>query len=225
MAAKLEERQKLLVCGFVRNMEQVYKSLNIPLEINDIIYLYQRLCEEWNKKYSHPKAIIDETKANIKFIDGMRQTVFGNYVVEEGVFRWKLKIISFNNMRDGYGYPYIGIIENDVDLTGYQNYGFWDEVGCQLTAGNSGLYSHDDDYSTDDDIAREDMDIVAVTHNYECEWKKVGDILEIILDLDERTVRFVVNDIDCGVAFRNIKQTSYRLALTMDIDAEFQLLS
>ena len=203
----------------------MYKSLNIPLEINDIIFSYSKLCEEWSKKHSHKDAIINGTKTNIKFVSDMRRTAFGTLVVEEGVFRWKLKIISFDNLREGYGYPYVGVIENDVDLTEYKNYGFWDEVGCQLCAGNSGLYSHDSDlYDTDDDASYHDQVNVIATDNYQCEWKKVGDILEIILDLNERTLRFAVNDKDCGIAFRNIKQTSYRLALTMDVVAEFELL-
>ena len=214
MATKHEERQMLLVWGFVRNIQQMYKSLIIPLEINDIIYLYQTFCDEWSKKYSHPNAIIDETQTNVKFIMNKRQTAFGDFVVKQGGFQWKLQIISFNKTNGNY-YPCVGVIEDDVNYTIHQQYSIWDEVGYQLCAGNSDLNSlNDNEYISDSHTA----------DNYECEWKNEGDILEIILDLDQRTLRFAVNGKDCGIAFRDVKQTSYRLALTTDVDAEFQLL-
>lgn len=44
-------------------------------------------------------------------------TIFGTELIKEGVFNWKIKIISFIKKSD---YPYIGIFENDDNrLRGY----------------------------------------------------------------------------------------------------------
>ena len=69
----------------------------------------------------------------------------------------------------------------------------------------------DDEYQ-DTDIA----DVIIVNHKCNCVWRNDGDISEIILDLDTGSLEFVVNGTDCGVAFSNIPQKSYRLALTCD---------
>merc|ERR1712039_294224 len=44
---------------------------------------------------------------------------------------------------------------------------------------------------------------------------KGGDIVEMILDLEQRTLRYKVNDSDNGVAFENIEKTEYKAAIWM----------
>ena len=50
------------------------------------------------------------------------------------------------------------------------------------------------------------------THKYgkEC---VAGDIVHMILDLDGMKLRFKVNDIDYGIAYRKIKKSKYRAAV------------
>ena len=50
---KKNYRRELLVAGYVRDMKTIHKIKNVPSEINDIIYSYQRLLDVWNKKYSN----------------------------------------------------------------------------------------------------------------------------------------------------------------------------
>ena len=40
-----------------------------------------------------------------------------------------------------------------------------------------------------------------------------GDVVDVILDFDERILRFIVNGHDIGIVFRGIKRSAYRLAL------------
>ena len=42
-----------------------------------------------------------------------------------------------------------------------------------------------------------------------------GDIVEMILDLDERTVSYAINDKDYGIADHDIEQTEYRAGVTL----------
>ena len=48
-----------------------------------------------------------------------------------------------------------------------------------------------------------------------------GDIVEMILNLDECTLRFKVNDIHYGVPFKDIEKTRYRAAIFMFADGYF----
>ena len=44
---------------------------------------------------------------------------------------------------------------------------------------------------------------------------KQGDIVEMILDLDQFTLRYIRNGIDLGIAFKNIEATKYVAAVSM----------
>ena len=68
MSATRGELMGLLVWGYTRNIEKEHKHLNIPEEINNIIYLYQKLCDEWDRKYCHPALEIDADISGISFI-------------------------------------------------------------------------------------------------------------------------------------------------------------
>ena len=202
MTAKRNVSRELLVWGYVREIEMEYKQMNIPFEINDIIYLYQRFCDEWSKRYSNSTLVIDEKEDgnSVCFKNDEISTAFGEHVVEQDVFKWKLKVKRMMDVKYYSGYPFIGIMENnDNNLSEYSADGGWSDCGYQLCAGNNGLWCPTGERGTD---------------GFECKWKKPGDILEIVLDLNERTVRFILNDEDCGVAFKDIKKTHYRLALT-----------
>ena len=193
-----DSRRELLVWGYIRDIGKIYKSMTIPIEINDIIYLYQRIYAKWSKEYSNEDLSIDEE--SLKFDTKYVSTAFGDNEIKEGVFRWKLKMMTNTMDYKKYNaYPYVGIIESNTgNFEGFRSRGSWQRVGCQLCA-NGGLWgAYGNSTST----------------SSQCKWNKQGDILEIILDLNERTLRFGVNGSDCDTGFDDIKQTSYRLALT-----------
>ena len=205
MARVKEYEQKLLVAGFIRGIEKMYKIKNIPNEINDIIYLYQRLYDEWDTKWTNDYVNIDETNTTITIKEDDESNMghaiaFGKRVVSEGIYIWKIKIICIKLTFESP--PYVGIIENNEEyLKRYRDDFLWDNVGYQLCGGNSVLCGPlSSNYHK--------------TSDYQCLWKKEGDVVEIILDLNERTLGFKVNDIDYGVAFSNIHKTEYRLAVS-----------
>ena len=94
MATKRNTKQKLLVWGYIREVEKVYEIANIPSEINDIIHLYQKICDKWSKKYSSKQIKIDEFESMIFAEQDDRSTVFGEAVVSEGIFTWRIQIMS-----------------------------------------------------------------------------------------------------------------------------------
>ena len=216
MTTSINKTQELLVWGFVREIEKIYKIRNIPFEINDIIYVYQKICDRWSRKYSSKQIKINQSGSVITVdSDQLYPTAFGGVIVNkdiQGSFKWRLKILSL--IYDGdYGMeaPYIGIIiDDEKNLVKYKDDDNWDDCGYQLCAANGILCCN----------------MSFRTEPYWCKWCKDGDILEMTLDLNARTLSYKVNDKDFGVAFSNIKQANYRLALSMDKSkgSKFELL-
>ena len=195
MATERDLRRELLVWGYIREFGKNYKLMIIPVEINDVIYLYQRFYVRWSKEHSHKDFLINGQ--SLTFNSKNVQTAFEGNEVKEGVFKWKLKIVT-NTMdySKATTFPYIGIIESNTrNLKKYINKGSWQSVGCQLCP-HGATFGHG---------------VATLTG---CEWYKQGDIMEIILDLNARTIRFGVNGENYDTGFDYIKQTSYRLALT-----------
>ena len=196
-STKKDRRRELLVAGYVRDIERAHKIHRIPAEINDIIYLYQRLYDEWSKQYSSKKVTIDEIGSMITMHCDQDVTAFGCHVVTKGIFKWRIKMVKFtyDEKIDGSP-PYVGIIEdNEEYMEEYKNSCDWDENGYLLCCKIGRLLCGD-----------------ILTSDYPCRWNKEGDILEMTLDLNERTLSFKVNDEDYGVAFEDIEEREYRLA-------------
>ena len=203
MAAKQDSKRKLLVCGYIRNLEKVLEIENIPEDIRNIIYLFQQFCDEWDAEYSHPDIKINEDKSSfIVSKDGHRYrtpTAYGRAVISSGIYRWRIKIekSTVDKRREG---PYIGIIENDTAyLRAYISSASWDNDGYQLLGQNGVPYR---------------MGLPCNNHA-RIEWYKEGDVLEIILDLDACSLTFIADYQDSAVHIKIIK-SEYRLAITMD---------
>ena len=219
-ASKQWDLQTLLVWGYIRAIERALININIPVEINDIIYLYQRLYDEWCQEYKHSDVSIGTDTSIISIDTDKDMTIYGKEVVEEGVFKWRIKIISFTNSYSKTYYPFIGIVINDKDhLNGYLDDVDFDDIGYQFCAGVGKLYSVSDinfnDHQEHEEQAQE-----------KCIWKKNGDILDLILDLDNGTINCRVKGSDFVEIFTNVKSDKYRLALGVSRckGSQFQLL-
>ena len=190
-------KQLLLVSGFIRSIERLHKLNDTPSVISDIIYLYQRLCDEWSSCESHKDIGIDEMECIVRANSDSQITAYGSNIVTEGIYRWRLKIISLNT--ESYGSIYVGIIENDeVYLSIFKDKITWDSRGYQVS--QHGLRGRES---------------AIKAKYYNCRWNEVGDILEITLDLYANTLSFTKNNHDHGVAFSKIKNTEYRLVLSI----------
>ena len=204
------ERTELLVWGYIRNIQKMYRHLNIPFEINDIIYLYQRVCDEWCQKYKSIDISIDTDKSMVTANTDCSVTMYGQQVVNEGVFKWGVKIISFT--REGHsGYPFVGIVKNnEEDLEEFLNDTDFDLFGYQYCGGTGNFYNKNDQLGTADFT-----------------WNQNGDILEITLDLNKQSLSVRMNDGDL-VQFSDIDPSpnGYRLALGVYLckGSQFQLL-
>ena len=205
MSTQLNYRLDLLVSGYVREVEEQETRQIIPLEINDIICLFHKVCDEWDRIYSSKDIIIDEGRSLMMINTNGTPTAYGTKIVSSGIFKWRIKMLSWHKVNRNAP-PFVGIIEdNDYQLIKYQNTYGWSYssayYGYELCAATGSLYLADSDNHYR-------------TKHYKCKWNKQGDILQITLNLNDRTVSFKVNDVDYGVAFGNIKVAKYRLIIT-----------
>ena len=211
MTTYKHHKQELLVSGYVRNIERMYDIKNIPLDIMDIIYLYQQFCDKWSRKYSHDDIIIDGIKNTITFSKDTNVTAFGSHVAENGIFKWKIRIISISYESVFKAYPYVGIIKDDDSvLKAYTDRASWEYDGYQFCAGTGSFYGMGDPDEGE---------------SFDVKWNKPNDILEIILDLNQRTLEFIINEIESVVAPLIIAKGKYRLAIGVNNakGAQFEL--
>lgn len=199
MASSTLTKRELLVAGYVRNMETECRIKNIPKVISEVIYSFQKFCDEWDDKYSHKNFKIDYVQNMITCTTDGMMTAYGSHKVESGKFTWRLRLKSYTYCKSGAFPPYVGIIrDNDAELKRYENSNGWEDVGYQLSSAPTC-------FATDGDVAQD----------YKCSWCKNGDVLEMTLDLDKKLLSFALNGTDYGGAFWDIQEDTYRLAISM----------
>ena len=180
-------------------MEKECKISNIPEVISEVIYSFQKFCDEWDDKYSHKYLKIDNVQNMITYTTDNMMTAYGSQTVKSGKFTWRLRLKSYTYCRAGAFPPYIGIIQdNDAMMKRYEDGNGWEAVGYQLSSAPTC-------FATDGEVAGA----------YKCSWCKNGAVLEMTLDLDKRSPSFVMNGTDYGNAFWDIQVDTYRLAISM----------
>ena len=196
---------KTAVHGYLRIIQMTLPSDNIYYDnIPSLIYylcvLYYYIKECFDPDHCHHdyKLCNDNTLVT-KPMDSDDGVVYLSKIVSAGINRWKFKL----NIGNNYGTSMtIGVwkdnraLDNSTLLMYEENKRFY---GYQLAS----LYLTDGDngrrceYSPNSD--KEFVD---------------GDIIEMILDLNKMELRYMVNEHDYGIAFKDIENTSYRGALS-----------
>eukprot|EP00483_Globobulimina_turgida_P006239 UN06249 len=176
----------ILISGYIRRIERLYESIVIPIDIYRLIYLYQHVNDKWSTKYLIDEVAIDETGTYLRKSTKQLATSFGSHVVSYGIFKWELTLTKFMQHFRYYSMvPVVGVIEdNEHNLTLYQNSPLWDKCGYQLCGGSSLLFGMKK-YGN-------------ITKNYQCKFKHWGDKLDIILNLNDLTITFVLNGRNCA---------------------------
>ena len=256
MSANRKDKQQLLVWGYIKEIGELYQINNIPLEINEMIYLYHKIMhDEWSKKYSCIDTIIKNN--DVKITSNLNGTVFGEAVIDKGVFKWviKIKSICYNDIFAMS--PYIGIVDNNALIRNevFTDSTNWHDYGYQLNAqnGNMSSWGFDIDatlhnrggimhrtnpnmpsfgsemfggssmnnpYALPGRLRAGPIEpifgpvILKKTEEGVCIWNKQGEILEMALNLNEKTLIFKVDDKDKDncLTLSHIKKRRYRLA-------------
>ena len=198
------QKWKDLINGYIRNMQVILPKdetfYNIPPLINHICLIYYGSTDEWDSKYISKKMKLqDNCITNISDVAYEYVSAFGRAIISSGKFHWKFKIEKVQ--KTGW-YIVIGIwkIKSEVEPPketyfthkGYKSgYGFVTEDGKLVTETGGSSFKK---------------------YGVPC---KTGDIIDMYLDLDKLTLSFAINGTDYGPAFRDIENTSYRMALNM----------
>ena len=204
--AKREEKNRLLFAGYLKENT----SYTIPTEIIELMFTFYFISHAWSERYSSTTMDIFENQDghSMLAVKGGMTAYSDNVVAIGAVHQWTIVMDSLNGVGAYYGYPpYIGIIkDNDQILNHWKGQGnafwFWHH-GYQFCCGNK-------------DIRHSTM---KKEYGQRCD--KRGDVITVRLDLINFTVSFTINSKDYGIAFEDIEQCSYRLALTMPAKCQY----
>ena len=100
-------------------------------------------------------------------------------LIKGKINKWKIQV---NNIRTDDSHILFGIVPENVDLNGVNNY----KKGYCTNFDNFGKYH---------------LGVYTQTYNHR---GKNGDIIEIIVDLEKGQLSFILNDIDLGIFCDNI---------------------
>ena len=192
-----DKRSIFAVYGYIHKYNPLFLD-----PIIDIILCFYYLADEWDAEC---------IGSNLELIDGKtvkRDSGFGcgsaflTNTVSDGIFSWKFKIIEDSNELN------FGIYKLKAGPpSNIQGRRFFGQP-------NSGYTMDVADPSGKAILMDPTKKGCAPLRPY-CNSCNIGDVVEMILDCDECTLSFKINDIDYGVAFDNIEKTEYRAAIFM----------
>eukprot|EP01084_Bolivina_argentea_P279175 477244_1 len=194
----VNKRFKCAVYGYVHGYDSFF-----PQPIMDIVLCYYYIHDKWNTKNSSTSLTVNEKSVKVGPASGYKSgNGFLTTVVSEGIYSWKFKII---NMCDELNF---GVRKITSDPIGSAR--FWvSSHGYAIEASNCTNTS-----SKQGNIMDPNDTFFKVTKSYGVKCKK-NDIILMILDLNECTLKFEINGTDYGVAFSNIEKTKYIAAIFM----------
>ena len=206
MAKSLEEVKyvgeitEYIVFGFIRRVQNVMPKDNpyytIPQLIIHWCLLYYCFGEHFDAGNCSTNIALNASKT----IATKKHTIKGTYsvgmlskIVSLGIYRWRFKIVKYSKYAMSFG---VCPINSEIDLNSmlYHNEKAYVWIANQYT-----LYYR----GWDEGWYGEKLQF------------KDGDIIDMILDLDERTLKYIVNGNDLGIAFEDIELTEYRACIDM----------
>ena len=203
----------ILVSGYTRQEGDRY-GMEIPQEIMMLIFRFWfiAVCDTWKKSLCC--SLFDITnecarltkKATVEDEGFWLCSVFGHHVVDHGIFEWKIK---FNT---NIKWICIGVCFDDEEMLKKNkennDYGFDKDAGCFLLNSNGIIYHKNTDYV-------EYCDAFTIKDT----------VITMTLDIDKNSISYKINDKDYGVAYDQLIQDKYRLAVTMsNANEEIELL-
>ena len=134
------------------------------------------------------------------------QSAFGTQCIDKDVFSWYFKILKWSYDGSSRTPPYIGILE-DTEENWNNAVGY--ELCCKTMSLNGPSQGELKHYSEKKDI---------------CSFSKPGQILEMRLDLNAKTLKFSIDNKINIASFSNIKDTKYTMNVRFVFGFGSQLL-
>ena len=191
------------VNGYLRRLQQLLASdtiyySNIPCLVSYwcLLFYYIKECFDVAKSDPHSSYSKDATLA-IKNSGGSPGCIFLTQVVNQGVHKWKFKLIAIQN----YAVT-IGVWKGDkTDNTHRISADAFSQSRCYAYIVNHCICTPGDSSGR--------------RYGYGTKNCQSGDQIEMILDLNKHQLSYSVNDTALGIAFKDIQQTCYRAVLSI----------
>ena len=195
--SSIDKFRKLTVYGYIRTQEKE-NNLEIPKSIILVMILfYGDDTDEWDPESMCKYVKVLDDKTITREIEGFYGSSYGKVIIESGVFKWRLKI----NECKKYGFL-LGIRRVDDEETKLPIDTWFTKGGYQC---GYGFYSRAAILTDKDGYALGKKYGVAPPN---------GSIIEMVLDLNNLTLSYIINGKDYRKAF-DIEKGRYRLGLTM----------
>ena len=208
----VDQKYKDCISGYVRQAQQTLLPDNvyftIPALVIHWILLYFWQCDCFDSKYVGPNYQLSDNDMVISKTNGGDGSVYLRNVVDAGVHKWKFKLRN----KDGPFSMTIAVWKAlEPPATNSCLYdAYYGSSGCPYGWVLNG------EYRIGDFGGIEDFKAPSI---------KTGDIIEMILNLDELTLSYSYNGEYLGVTHENIEQTSYRAAVSFFDKDCIELLS
>mmetsp|Transcript_6655 Transcript_6655/g.8229 ORF Transcript_6655/g.8229 Transcript_6655/m.8229 type:complete len:216 (-) Transcript_6655:24-671(-) len=202
-----------LVTGYIRDNIRLIPKVLICIIINDL----KRCDIWWNKMHGNGILInqyICQTNKSRNLDDLIWGSIYGTKIIKNGIYIWEIKINKISH-HNGWNFC-IGIIKNDINvlkhlrqsniMTHSHNYN-------EIYGWSVGIYHYLLNHK------KQDILYAKTCHK--------NDIIKVILNLNNNTLKFNINNIDYGNAYKNVikTQNGYRLVVCIDGNqSELELL-
>lgn len=198
------DRGVFIVTGYMHDNNQ----RSFLLDLIKIIVSYYLQRDQWDSKHKGESlSILEETRL-LQTKDRCHACAYGIEEISNSRYEWIIRVNKYKYPVEGYWHIYAGVINTDIaDMA----------VRANNAPEFAGCYSFD---VTKGSIANEKN----IYTKFKRKVTKAGDIIEILLDLENKTVCCKINDKDVEESIE-IKEGKYRLLVSLYFDkTELELL-
>lgn len=232
----VDKKSRQITFGYIRTIERNLKQ-EIPIEVKNLCLLYFYETEEFghcSEKLKVSSSTEDKQNDTVEQMDGTSWfSVFGKTIIDpqktpSSIYIWKLEITAPNHAHTSQS---IGILEANMDHLKQQNTKPMDLYAFNTS--NIGLkyYAWATGYG-ETDVAENGKNQhypygPSVGPTRDISRKKLVNIITMELNIPKKTLRFILNDEDQGVACDDIDITrKYWLAISFaGVGFKAQILS
>ena len=208
---RIHDRHKMAVFGFIKNVQSLLPKDNAYYQIHDLIKqtctIFYASVHEWDLDFISDRVdFIEETNAIRQNSDGPSSSSFLKDVFDSEKHHWRFKVDKIRS--DDEWTATIGIWKANTEIN--------DEYPlCCVFTSNEDWAMCGYGYAFNCARISDAKDGICYAGNKYGVTAKIADIVEMHCDMDNLELRFSVNGIDQGVAFKNIEQTKYRAAVNL----------
>ena len=202
---RMDDNTKNVIFGYIHSLEKKYKEIIVPQLIIYICAAFYYIMDEFDDKLVAKDVVFTDDNACIHsegVLGGGWRTVYGKCICKDNeIYNWKIKFVDVDLSKTNNTWKTIfGIIKNDDELMKSKLQTFF--IGDKDSYGFVGSQG----MKTQTPYTSEGIKYGEILQN-------AGDIIEIVLDLNNYTLSYIMNGTDYGVAYEVESNVEYRLAV------------